>query len=189
MMAVMLLSEKEKEALVIELLNKGLPVREIAKQAQVSFTYIKKIRAKITGDVDEKKNPLSIPSKAFKLFLKGKSIVQVAIGLDLPTDQVMKIHSDYLALQNRQDVVSILLENGNKPTELLKLLHYLRENHLSLKDVKERVDIKRDIKNYKLERDQLELDKFNSNETLMWYHQEIDKMKKTYYDLKNRKLF
>jgi transposase len=40
---VMLLSEKEKEALVIELLNKGLPVREIAKQVQVSFSFIKKV--------------------------------------------------------------------------------------------------------------------------------------------------
>jgi hypothetical protein len=112
----------------------------------------------------------------------------VAIGLDLPTDPVMKIHSDYLALQYIQYVLPILFENRNKPTELLKLLHYLRENHLSLKDVKERVDIKRDIKNYKLERDQLELDNFNSNETLMWYHQEIDKMKKTYYDCKSKTL-
>ena len=73
----MLLNEKEKEALVIELLNKGLPVREIAKQGQVSFSYIKKIRAKITGEVNEKKNPLSIPSKAFNLFLEGRSIIQV----------------------------------------------------------------------------------------------------------------
>jgi hypothetical protein len=39
---VMLLNEKEKETPVIELLNKGLPVRETAKQALVSFTYIKK---------------------------------------------------------------------------------------------------------------------------------------------------
>ena len=41
--------------------------------------YIKKIMMKLTGDGDdgdkEKKNPLSVPSKAFKLFLKGKSIV------------------------------------------------------------------------------------------------------------------
>jgi hypothetical protein len=178
MWVVMILSEKEKEALVIELLNKGLTSREIAKQQHVSFSYIKTVRAKITGDVDEKKNPLSIPSKAFKMFLKGRSIVQVAIGLDLPTDQAMKIHSDYLALQYRQDVISYLFENRNNPTELLKLLRYLRENQLTLKDVKEAVDIKRDIKNYKLERDQLELDNFNSNETLKWYHQEIDKMKK-----------
>jgi hypothetical protein len=88
----------------------------------------------------------------------GKSVVQIAIGLDPSTDQVLKIHSDYLALQNRQDVVSMLTENGNKTTELLKLLYYLRESRLSLKDVKEIGDIKRDINKYKLERGQLELD-------------------------------
>ncbi len=164
---------------------------EIAKQAHVSFTEIKKIRNKLTGEVnedDKKKNPLSIASQAFRLFLTGKSIIQVAIGLDLPPDQALKIHSDYLALQNRHDVVSVLSENGNKP-EFLELLHYLREGHLSLKDVKEIVDIKRDNKNYKLEKDRLDVDTFNSKETLKYYHQEIDKMKNKYYDLKNRKLF
>src|SRR5919107_1503051 len=186
----MLLNENEKEALVIELLNKGLPVREIAKQAPVSFTFIKKTKEKITGegDEDKKKKTLSVPSRAFKLFLRGRSIVQVAIGLDLPTEQVLKIHSDYLALRNRQDVVSILLENGNKPTELLKLLHYLRENHLILNDVKEVVDIKRDIKNYKSEMAKLDLDTFHAKEFLKHYNQEIDKLKKTYYDLQNRNI-
>src|SRR4051794_23158749 len=99
----MILSENEKEALVIELLNKGLAVRDIAKQVHVSFSYIQKVKAKITGETDEvdkeKIKPLSVPSQAFKLFLEGKSVVQVAIGLDLPTDQALKIHSDYLVLR------------------------------------------------------------------------------------------
>ena len=49
----MLLSEKEKEALVVDLLNKGQTAREIAKQAHISFTDIKKIRMKLTGEVNE----------------------------------------------------------------------------------------------------------------------------------------
>jgi hypothetical protein len=65
---VMLLNEKEKEAPVIELLNKGLPVRETAKQALVSFTYIKKIKMKLTGKVNEDNRPLSLSSQAFKRF-------------------------------------------------------------------------------------------------------------------------
>ena len=166
--------------------NKGLTSREIAKQQHVSFSYIKKVRAKITGDVDEKKNPLSVPSKAFRLFLKGRFIVQVAIGLDLPTYQALKIHSDYLALQNRQDVISILFENRNNPTELLKLVRYFRENQLGLKDVKEAVDIKKNIKNRKSEKNKLDLDTFYAKEFLKYYNQEIDKLKKTYYDLQNR---
>jgi DNA-binding transcriptional MerR regulator len=82
----------------------------------------------------------------------------------------------------------MLIENENKPTELLELLHYLRESHLSLKDVKEIVDIKRDIKNYKSKMDKLDLDTFHAKEFLKYYNQEIDKMKNKYYDLKNRNI-
>ena len=96
MLAVMILNEQDKEALVIDLLNQGNTARQIAKVAHVSFSYIKKIRMKLAGEVDEEqkevemKKPLSIPSHAFKLFLEGKSLVKVAIELDLPTDQVLK---------------------------------------------------------------------------------------------------
>ncbi len=74
MLAVMILNERDKEALVIDLLNKGNTTREIAKQARISFSDIKKIRMKETGDVsedqkqeDQKKKQLSIPSQAFRL--------------------------------------------------------------------------------------------------------------------------
>jgi hypothetical protein len=168
----MLPNEKDKENLVIDLLKKGHKTREIAKMAHVSNTTIKKIRQKLTTEAkgeqeqqgDQRKKPLSISSQAFNLFQEGKSVVQVTTGLDLTTDQALKIHSDYLTLQNRQDVVSMLIENENKPTELLELLHYLRESHLSLKDVKEIDDIKKNIKNYKSEMDKLDLDTFHAKE-------------------------
>jgi transposase len=192
----MLPNEKDKENLVIDLLKKGHKTREIAKMAHVSNTTIKKIRQKLTTEAkgeqeqqgDQRKKPLSISSQAFNLFQEGKSVVQVTTGLDLTTDQALKIHSDYLTLQNRQDVVSMLIENENKPTELLELLHYLRESHLILKDVKEIVDIKKNIKNYNSEMDKLDLDTFHAKEFLKYYNQEIDKMKYKYYDLKNRNI-
>jgi predicted transcriptional regulator len=67
----MLLNEKQKEAMVIELLNKGLSVREIAKQQHVSFPYIKKVRAKITGDVDKKKSTVR-SIKGLQAFFEGQ---------------------------------------------------------------------------------------------------------------------
>jgi hypothetical protein len=194
MLAVMILNEQDKEALVIDMLNKGHTARQIAKVAHVSFSYIRKIRMKLAGEVDGEQKGVEMKKTTvpvitgLKLFLEGKYIVKVAIMLDLPADQVLKIHSDYLALQSRQDVISILLENRNKPSELVDLLHYLKERHLSLKDVKEIFDIKRGIKNYKLEMDKLDLDTFHAKEFLRYYHQQIEKMKNTYYDLQNRKI-
>ena len=86
--------------------------------AHVSNTTIKKTGAKLTGDVkeeqqqgDQKNKPLSVFSQAFKLFLEGKSVVQVAIGLDLTTDQALKIQSDYMVLSNMGLASRILMEN------------------------------------------------------------------------------
>ena len=53
MLAIMLLSEKDKEALVIDMLNKYHSVREITKQTHASYTNIKNIRNELTGAVNE----------------------------------------------------------------------------------------------------------------------------------------
>lgn len=152
---------RTKEALVIDMLNKGLTAMEIAKQAHVSFTEIKKARNKLTGEVNEepkRKNPLSIPSKAFKLFLKGRSIVEVAISLDLPTDQVLKIHCDYLILQN-MDKTSLKL-TGNKKNlgAYLKLFDFLDGNNIKMNDLNNAVGLVRKLDNLRKERAQLEFD-------------------------------
>ena len=115
----MLPNEKDKEKLVIDLLKKGYKTREIVKMAHVSNTTVKKIRAKLTAEAneeqeqqgDQKKKPLSVSSQAFNLFQEGKSVVQVAIGLDLTTDQALKIHSDYLILRNMGLASRVLMEN------------------------------------------------------------------------------
>ena len=49
----MILNRQQKENLVIDLLNLGVSFPQIAKQAQVSFSDIKKISMKLTGDINE----------------------------------------------------------------------------------------------------------------------------------------
>lgn len=186
MLDVMVLNEKEKETLVTGLLKKGHKTREISKMANVSNTTIKKIRQKTTNNAIEEKNepkykPLSISSQYFKLFLEGKPIVKVAIGLDLPTDNILKIHSDYLTLQNRQDFVSIQDEDGNNLKGFLEILRHLKENRISIKDVKDIVDIKKEISDLKMERDKLDVDNFNAEETLKYFHEKINKFQNKRY--------
>ena len=92
-------SAMDKEKLVIDLLKKGYKTREITKLAHVSNTTVTKIRAKLSAEAkekqeqeqdDQRKKPLSVSSQAFNLFQDGKSVVEVAIRLDLPTDQILK---------------------------------------------------------------------------------------------------
>ncbi len=113
--------------------------------------------------------------------MEGKSVVEVAIGLDLTTEQILKIHSDYLLLQNRQDFVSILDVNGNNLKGFMEILHHLKENRISIKDFKDIVDIKKEINDYKKERDQLELDTFNAKEVLKYHQSEINELRKKRY--------
>ena len=185
----MILNRQQKETLVIDLLNQGISVQQIAKQAHVSFSAIKKIRMKLTGDVSEeqqegqKKKPLSIPSQAFKLFLEGKSIVQVAIGLDLPTDQVLKIHSDYLILQNMDKTSHRLTENKKNLGAYLKLFDFLDGNSIKVNDLNHAVGLVRNLCKLKKEKAQLEFDIDTLMDSKQWYETELDKVKRKYYKI------
>jgi len=50
------------------------------------------VRKKATGEdiENDKDKKLNTSSKAFKLFLDKKTLVDVAISLDLPTEEVLK---------------------------------------------------------------------------------------------------
>ncbi len=190
MLVVMVLNEKEKEVLVIDLLNKEHTARQIAKVAHVSFSYIRKIRMKLAGEVDEEqkeaemKKPLSIPSQAFKLFLGGKSIVQVAIELDLPTDQVLKVHSDYFILQNMERASRILTENRKNLDAYLSLFDFVNGNNIKVNDFNYAVGLAKNIDNLKREKAQLEYDIDILMESKKYYEMELDKIKNKYYKIR-----
>ncbi len=91
MRAVMILDEQDKEAFVIDLLNKGHMAREIAKQAHISSTDITKIKMRVTGGYvgDNKEKAKSMASQSFRMFLENKSLVDVAISRNIQTEQVI----------------------------------------------------------------------------------------------------
>ena len=124
----MIITNREKKDLVIELIKQGCTQSQIAKQAHLSFKTISEIRKEVEGDAGmdykNKKQQLSVSSQAFILFEQNKSLVQVAIDLDLPTDEDLKIHSEYLILTNRQKIDFILKENNDDP-EFLKAMDIL----------------------------------------------------------------
>ena len=133
-----MLSTKEKKNMVVDLLDKGFTLREIAKSAHVSFSYVGKIRKRISGELaDEKENakPLSIHSQAFELFLDGKSPVEVAIALDLKTEEVIKLFNDFLALQNMHKVAVILKDYKKNLGSFLKWFDCINKYKINSKDL------------------------------------------------------
>ena len=97
----MTLTRKERESLVIDLLNKCTPIREIAKQAGLSFRDIGAIKKKAEEEKKaskEQADKVTKSTQAYKLFSEGKSPVQVAIALNLQEPEVAKFYVEYWKL-------------------------------------------------------------------------------------------
>jgi predicted transcriptional regulator len=81
------------EALVIALLKKGATYREITKELGVSPNTVKAIASKAgLGQTT------SESSRAFELFLEGKSHLEVAIKLNREANEVIRFHQEYFML-------------------------------------------------------------------------------------------
>jgi transposase len=69
-----MLTNVQKEAIVIEMLKEGRSIREIAKAAQKSFSDIGEIKRRVLGESTsyKKKKKLSKVAQALELFFKNK---------------------------------------------------------------------------------------------------------------------
>ncbi len=123
----MLLNKEEKEQLVVKLAMENQNYRTIAKIAHVSFMDIGKIIRKYNGQEPEyqNKNP-SVTSKAFQMFKEGKSRVDVAIALNLESDDVVTLFDKYLNLINLDKLMNIYKELGYSIYLLDYLFHHMK---------------------------------------------------------------
>jgi transposase len=92
------MTRQDRQKLVLDLYNQGKNIREIAKEARMSFRDIgiilnKADEGRMKNDDDEIKNKkqqqeqepqqqLSLSTQAYKLFSEGKSLIQVAVALN-----------------------------------------------------------------------------------------------------------
>jgi hypothetical protein len=117
------------------------------------------------------------------LFEQNKSLVQVAIDLDLPTDEVLKIHSEYLILTNRQNIDFILKENDDN-LESIKVMDLIKENKIDINDITSKVILKNDLDNLKLKYDKLEVECFCKEESTKYWKSEFYILNNKYKKLK-----
>jgi hypothetical protein len=159
----MILNRKQKEKLVIDLLNQGFTYPQIAKRAHVSFSEIKRIELMVTGDdkrgrdeeKEKEKQAKSIHCQAFELFLQGSSPVQVAIDLELETDRTMTFLYDFLRLQNMHRAAKILKENKDQLAPFVKLFEWLKINNTRGKDIRYAIEMISNIKALEQRKDKL----------------------------------
>ena len=131
----MFVGRQEKENLVIDLYyNQGKTFRDIAKEVRMSFTDISFIIKKKEVE-EEKKNAsnknksqqLSLFAKAYKLYSKGKSPVQVAIDLNIPESQTTQFYREYWNLVRLHQLNYLYEKTNGKIWPLWELYQELME--------------------------------------------------------------
>jgi|SRR5215216_3228484 transposase len=105
-------TRQEREKLVLDLYNQGKTIREIAKEARMSFRDIgailnKPVEEKTEGikqqenaeencEQEQEQQHLSLAAKAYKLFSDRKTPLEVAIELNLRESEATKFISTSL---------------------------------------------------------------------------------------------
>jgi hypothetical protein len=155
----MILDKKEREELVLKLLNEGKTTREIAKLVHVSLKNIGKITRKAAGDdnPDESEEELvqnrkltdkSYYAQSFQMFKEGKSLVDVVIELDLDAEQVRAFYYDYLDLTNRKKLTIIYqeLKDEDDFPLFLHLFQRIKKEGLNKQDVTDILENQNNLK-------------------------------------------
>jgi transposase len=140
------LSREEKEKLVIELYyTKGYTYKQITKELRMSPNQIRDIIKKHeekSNAIANKKKQLSLSSKAYKLYSKGKNEVEVAIKLDIPQAHATQFHLEYWKLKRLDVLESLYVRTRDKLFSLCKLYEELVvKRGMSIEQVANIVDI------------------------------------------------
>jgi hypothetical protein len=140
------LSREEKEKFVLEFYyTKGYTYKQITKELRMSPNQIRAIIKKHeekNNAIANKKKQLSLSSKAYKLYSKGKTNVEVAIKLDIPQVQATLFHFEYCRLMELDDFESLYVRTRGKVAPLCKLYEELViKRGMSIEQVADSVDI------------------------------------------------
>src|ERR687896_220929 len=190
------LSRKEKEKLVSDLYYKqNKTYREIT---EIAGTYPREIKA-ILNKADPSRSQ-SASSQAYQLFSENKTVIQVAIALDIRQPQASELFMEYWLLQQQDQLYKIFQEIKNNLQYFIELYRQAISAGMSIQDVVRVLNTaKNDLRSIearflelKRKADSLAASNTNAARTFQDFSNQISDMKKTIdnYELliKERKL-
>ncbi|MFZ0554862.1 MAG: hypothetical protein WBL67_02610 [Nitrososphaeraceae archaeon] len=146
------MDKKQKEALVIAMLEKGDSYRCIAQRAKVSPNTIKMLANR--AGLDE---TTSISSRAFELYVQQKTRVEVAIALNLEAEKSINYYHQYFMLLGITEFTKAYLQVKDDPWPFVDLVKLTRNSRMKDGEVVELLK----IANGYLPRAKLEYDRLN----------------------------
>src|SRR5215831_18149284 len=151
------MNREQKVQYVIQLWKEGKTIREIAELVHMSFRDIGAITNKVKLEADGERGPLqedddvkskSKSTQAIKLFSEGNSPVDVAIALDLQTDQVLAIYREFWELEGMYGLAQIYEEAKYDLHDLLRLHRIVKVRGMEKQDITNVLDL---VKNNQLQ--------------------------------------
>jgi hypothetical protein len=129
-----MLTRQEKERKVIDLYsNQNKTYREIAKEVRICPRDIGIILKKASAEEqnhDKEQSSLSPSSQAYRLFSEGKSLIEVAIALDLTESETTRFYDEYLNLKQMDDLKMTYEEIGSDIMHFLELYKLSKVAHM-----------------------------------------------------------
>ena len=110
------MDKKQKEALVLAMLEKGESYRDIAQKAKVSPNTIKAISNR--AGLDES---TSISSRTFELYVQQKTPVEVAIALNLEAEKAINYYHQYFMLLGISEFTRVYIQIKTNPIQFVNL--------------------------------------------------------------------
>src|SRR5918996_706177 len=152
------MDKKQKEALVLAMLEKGESYRDIVQKAKVSPNTIKAISNR--AGLDES---TSISSRAFELYVQQKTPVEVAIALNLEAKEAIRYHQEYFMLLGLTEFTKLYIQikDNNDTWAFVNLVRLVHNSGISGDDV---VELLR-IANGHLPRVRLEFDRLKQEKS------------------------
>jgi DNA-binding CsgD family transcriptional regulator len=137
-----ILNRQEREKLVLDLYNQGKTIREIAKEARMSFRDIgvilnKAVEEKAEGlkEQHEEIQQLSVSSQAYKLFSEHKTPLEVAIALNLRESEATKFYKEYWKLKQLHNLNMVYEETKDDIEPFLRLYRLSKAAGMSARHV------------------------------------------------------
>jgi hypothetical protein len=145
----LILTVKEKEKYVLKLREEGKTYRDIAYKLLISPREISRILKEASGEKEtkeRKKIVLSKTAQVLQFYKKGKSPTDVAIKLDLSTQEANSLYHNYLSLKNLHHFVQTFKEFGNDDSlqDFIDYYDFMKKNGITKEEIVEAIKISND---------------------------------------------
>src|SRR5918996_2861202 len=161
--------------------NQHKNIREVCRIVVKSSRYvvpvIKQHRLRLANNHGQEKAVRNLPEiKAYKLFVEGKSLVEVATKLNLPGPIVQQYYIQYWKLENMHELNKIYNEIKDNIGYFVKLVRLAKKERLTPEEVIGLINMSNDIQDLKRQYKRLNVSIVNLESILYERKEELKKL-------------